>query len=84
MIVRFETAGALGDLKDSRALEALIERLGDTEPGVRHAAAWAVGELKDPRAVEPLAAIALGRTPHRGIAEAQDALFRLTYPGAIG
>lgn len=37
-------------------LEALLDRLGGSDPRVRQAAAEALGALKDPRAVEPLIA----------------------------
>jgi HEAT repeat protein len=49
---RLLAAGRLGDLGDSRAVEALIETLThDGDYGVRTAAATALGGLKDKRAV---------------------------------
>ncbi len=92
---RVATAWALGQLKDPRALEPLLARLGDKDQDVRRAAVWALGQLKDPRAVAALARIALRRPVtkmvmyvlHRKayvvIEEAEDALFRILYLGAI-
>jgi hypothetical protein len=45
---------ALGELKDPRAVEPLIEALKDKDWSVRKRAVEALGKLKDPRAVEPL------------------------------
>jgi hypothetical protein len=52
--VRSCAAKALGQIKDTRAVDALIEALGDREDYVKGAVAWALGEIGDPRAVEPL------------------------------
>jgi HEAT repeat protein len=52
--VRQAVAQALGQLKDSRAVGPLIQRLGDEDSKVREAVAQALGQLKDSRAVEPL------------------------------
>jgi len=47
--------GSWGDIGDSRAVEPLIEALGDEEDrGIRWRAAVALGEIGDERAVEPL------------------------------
>ncbi len=54
--VRAKAAQALGFLKDTRALAALIAALGDKEKNVAGNAAWALGALNDVRAVEPLIA----------------------------
>jgi hypothetical protein len=44
----------LGKLSDARAVEPLIEALGDGDKVVRRAVADALGKLGDARAVEPL------------------------------
>jgi HEAT repeat protein len=53
---RRAAAYALGEIKDPRAVEPLIQALGDPSGWVCEAAAYALGEIKDPRAVEPLIA----------------------------
>ena len=53
---REEAARKLGELRDTRAVEALIAALKDTDVGVRGAAARALGKIADKRAVEPLIA----------------------------
>ena len=50
--VRRHAAEALGEIKDKRAVEPLIEALKDE--GVRHSAATALGRIEDKRALEPL------------------------------
>lgn len=52
--VRQSAAEALGEIKNSRAVEPLIGRLGDNDWKVQVAAIKALGEIKDLRAVEPL------------------------------
>jgi len=52
--IREAAVYALGELKDPRAVEPLIEALKDKDSGVRRSVAEALGKLKDPRAVEPL------------------------------
>jgi HEAT repeat protein len=52
--VREAACEALGKLKDKRAVEPLIETLGDKDEYVRERACEALGKLKDKRAVEPL------------------------------
>jgi HEAT repeat protein/beta-lactamase regulating signal transducer with metallopeptidase domain len=53
--VRTAAAEALGGLKDTMAVRALIDVLKrDTDAGVRRAAAWALGELEDARAIPAL------------------------------
>lgn len=52
--VRSDAARALGESKDSRALEPLIAALRDPYSNVRQSAATALGVLGDTRAVEPL------------------------------
>jgi HEAT repeat protein len=52
--VRARAAASLGKLGDIRAVEHLIEALGDSHSGVRKAAAVALGELGEPEAEEPL------------------------------
>jgi len=53
--VRVAAVEALGGLKDTMAVRALIDVLKkDTDAGVRRAAAWALGELDDQRAIPAL------------------------------
>jgi len=52
--VRVQAAVSLGETKDRRAVEPLLDALKDANPGVRSAAATALGALNDARAVEPL------------------------------
>jgi tetratricopeptide (TPR) repeat protein len=53
--VRREAARALGQIGDERAVEPLVQALGeDEETNVRRAAAEALGQIGDERAVEPL------------------------------
>jgi HEAT repeat protein len=53
--VRVAAVEALGGLKDTLAVRALIETLKkDTEATVRRAAAWALGQLDDARAIPAL------------------------------
>jgi HEAT repeat protein len=47
-------AAVLGRIKDTRAMEPLIEALQHRDPRVRAESAAALGELRDPAAVEPL------------------------------
>ena len=47
-------ARALGELRDERAVEPLIEALHDRNEDVRCLAAKSLGEIGDPRAEEPL------------------------------
>ena len=49
-------AQALGQIRDSRAAEALILALNDENQNVQIAAVRALGQIKDLRAVEPLIA----------------------------
>src|SRR5215469_8395380 len=54
--VRSAAAQALGQLGGARAVEPLLEALGDPSAFVREAAAQALTRLNDTRAVEPLVA----------------------------
>jgi hypothetical protein len=47
-------ASALGKMRDSQALDALVNALDDPDPRVRAESCTALGELRDPAAVEPL------------------------------
>ncbi|MEK6538315.1 MAG: HEAT repeat domain-containing protein, partial [Nitrospirota bacterium] len=51
---RMEAARNLGESHDPRAVDPLIQALGDEHSGVRINVATALGEIGDPRAVEPL------------------------------
>ncbi|MFQ6069798.1 MAG: HEAT repeat domain-containing protein [Candidatus Aminicenantales bacterium] len=52
--VRSSAAWALGELRDKRALKALIKALHDRSPDVRWSAALALGEIMDKRALDAL------------------------------
>src|SRR3990170_802179 len=54
--VRRMAAVALGEIKDTRAVEPLIAALKDNDRSVRWNAAGALGKINDARAVEPLIA----------------------------
>jgi HEAT repeat protein len=58
-VARRNAAWALGALKDSEAVPALIDALKDSDAGVREQVAWALGAIGDRRAVDALVA-ALG------------------------
>lgn len=61
--VRTAAVEALGGLKDTMAVRALIDVLKkDTDAGVRRAAAWALGELDDARAIPALSDALRGDT----------------------
>lgn len=49
-----KAARAMGETRDEKAVEPLINALGDKREDVRRAAAEALGKLGDRRAVEPL------------------------------
>jgi hypothetical protein len=51
---RAEASKALGEVKDTRAVDPLIAALKDKDSNVRWRAAEALGKIKDPRAVEAL------------------------------
>lgn len=55
MEARKEAALALGEIKDERAVEPLIEALSHKALDIRMSAAKALGEIGDKRAIEPLA-----------------------------
>jgi len=52
--VRISAAGALGKIRNAKAINPLIHSLEDKESDVLAAAIWALGEIGDKRAVEPL------------------------------
>jgi HEAT repeat protein len=51
---RVYAAEALGNMRDERAVDALIGALKDVRSRVRSKAAWALGEIGDMRAIIPL------------------------------
>jgi HEAT repeat protein len=51
---RWRTATALGEMKDPRAVDALLEALGSNDGFLRSHAASALGQIADRRAVSPL------------------------------
>ena len=62
-VARRNSAWALGALKDSEAVPALIEALKDTDAGVREQVAWALGAIGDRRAVDGLVAALADSAP---------------------
>ena len=52
--VRGLAAAVLGAIRDSQALQPLVDALEDDHPDVRRVVVWALGELQDPRAVDAL------------------------------
>jgi len=54
--IRKNAAEALGEIKDTRAINPLIASLGDEDTNVRKNAAEALGKIGDIRAIEPLVA----------------------------
>ncbi len=54
--IRVSAARALGQMRDTRALEPLIVALHDIDWNVRAFTAWALGMIGDARAIEPLIA----------------------------
>jgi len=55
-IARKNAAWAIGAMKDSESVPALIDALKDTDAGVREQVAWALGAIGDRRAVDGLVA----------------------------
>lgn len=74
--LQVRAARALGEVKDSRAVDALCALLEAEDPKLREAAAWALGEIKDPVAVEALLAIA-GDSDHAVRAAAASSLDKM-------
>lgn len=71
--VRMAAERALGELRDSRALDGLVATLSDNSWQVRELAVWALSEMKDDRAVTALGNVLLSDTRaevRRGAAEA--------------
>lgn len=68
--VRMLAATTLGELKDTRAWQQLVQALSDTAPAVRKAAALALGLMQETRALDKLIEL-LGHDDHvdvRGVA----------------
>ncbi len=59
--VRFYAAWALGEIKDPRAVDVLLQALNDPEWTVRNQAAWALHELHDERLVPKLVQLFMSR-----------------------
>lgn len=55
--IRWDAAKALGEIKDARAVEPLIEALKEYYWGARSSVAEALGKIKDIRAVVPLISV---------------------------
>lgn len=60
--LRMAAANALGELEESDAILALVERFDDEDPRVRARAARACGLIGDPRATDALAGLLNDRT----------------------
>jgi HEAT repeat protein len=60
---RADAVQVLGEIRDERSFEALINALGDNNVFVRGYAAEALGKFKDARAVEPLISLLRGQEP---------------------
>jgi pimeloyl-ACP methyl ester carboxylesterase len=73
-------AHALGELRDNRALDALVGGLGSSDPAVRRECVWALGELADSRAVADL----FGATSDHDYEVRKAALSALDELGAVG
>jgi len=87
--VRFYAIRALGEIKDSRAVDLLIAALKykSKDPfgydyEIREEAARSLGEIKDPRADQPLIA-ALKDSDNRVVKAAGDALGKIGDPQAV-
>ena len=52
--VRYQSAEALGNIRDSRAVDPLIQALKDDDSSVRYWAIVALGKINDNRAADPL------------------------------
>ncbi|MFB6275049.1 MAG: HEAT repeat domain-containing protein [Halothece sp.] len=57
-MTRYWIAIALGELKDSRAVDCLVTLLADSKMEVRQMAIWALGEIGNLATVKPLAQLA--------------------------
>lgn len=80
--VRKAAAFTLGELRDARAGEPLINALRDVNEDVRQSAAWALGEMKDERAVKALSAALLEDASASVRTEAAGALGEIQDPNA--
>ncbi|MDD5746077.1 MAG: HEAT repeat domain-containing protein [Candidatus Omnitrophica bacterium] len=69
--VRATAAEALGEIKDTQAVPALIEALRDEYFFVRAATSWALGEIRDKRAVSPLIGMLCDKDYHVRAAAAE-------------
>ena len=58
VVTRFMAANVLGDIGSAKAVEPLLEALGDPYFNLRRCAAIALGKIRDPRAKEPLEKLA--------------------------
>jgi hypothetical protein len=56
-LVRRQSAEALGEIGDPRAVEPLIHLLSDSDALIRRHAVKALGKIRDPRAVTPLTGV---------------------------
>jgi HEAT repeat protein len=64
-LLRADAAKALGEIGDPKAVDPLIDALGDKDSNVRYAAAMALGKINDEGAVEELTRVAQnGKNPN--------------------
>jgi HEAT repeats len=81
---RVRAAQALGRSSDSRALDALLATLKDSDRSVRQAVADALGEFRNPKAIEPLLQAAMEDRDRDVRESAGEALSRFTNRALAG
>jgi aminopeptidase N len=82
-MVRVEAARALGKLRSSDALEALLPAAGTAHPKVRRGVAAALGAFKQPGAAKALQGLLLKEPSYLVAADAARSLGRTRQPGAL-
>jgi aminopeptidase N len=82
-MVRAEAARALGRIRSTSALAALIAAARTPNPKVRRAVAYTLGRFKDPRAARLLTTLAKSDKSYLVAADAARALGRSRQPGAL-
>jgi HEAT repeat protein len=82
--VRRQSAQALGEIGDPRAVEPLIDLLSDPDALIRRHAVKALGKIEDPRAVTPIARVLSDSEEEWHVkGSAAEALGRMKDPNAI-
>ncbi|WP_319642088.1 HEAT repeat domain-containing protein [Methanovulcanius yangii] len=82
--IRSDAAKALGNIRDTRAVEPLIHALNDENYKVRKSAAEALGRIGDGRAVEPLCKALNDEYDVRITSAEALRMIGQTFPGKIG